>query len=85
MVYHWTSFALYGSIFLAIPRTWYFSDFKYTPMRLFLLRGGRVLKVESNSISADKYVYWLEGNLVRPLTQDKLNFDNRDEADFLTQ
>lgn len=85
MVWHWASMAMYGSLALTIPRIWYFSDFKWTPMRLYLLRGGRVLKVESQNLGADRFVYWLEVHLVRPLTEDKLRFADRDEADFLTE
>lgn len=54
-------------------------------MRLYLLRGGRVLKVEAQNIGADKFIYWLENHLVRPLTQDKMHFDDRNQADFLTE
>lgn len=45
MVWHWTSFGLYGSIFLATSRVWLWADIKYHPCRLYLLRGGRVIKV----------------------------------------
>lgn len=53
-------------------------------MKLFLLRGGRVLKVEAQNVGADRFTYWLENYLVRPLTEDKLRFDDRDNAEFLT-
>ncbi len=57
---------------------------KYTPMRISLLRGGRVLKVESQNAGAEKFTYWVETRLIRPLTEDKLRFDDRDDAEFLT-
>lgn len=84
MVWYWTSFGLYGCLALSIPRIWYFAEFKWYPMKIFLLRGGRVLKVESQNIGADRFTYWLENYLVRPLTEDKQRFDCRDEANFLT-
>jgi hypothetical protein len=59
MVWYWGSFSLYGSLFLTIPRVWYWAEFKFFPMKLFLLRGGRVLKVESQNVGADRFVYWL--------------------------
>lgn len=31
---------------VAAPRVWYFHDFQYFPRRIYLLRGGKVLKVE---------------------------------------
>ena len=84
MVWYWPSFFLYGSPALVIPRIWYFSDFKWHPQKIFLLRGGRVLKVESFTPGNERFVYWVETNVVRPLTENKMNFDDRDEADFLT-
>ena len=58
MLWYWTSFGLYGSLALTIPRIWYFSNFKWYPMRLFLLRGGRVLKVESQGTGNIRYTCW---------------------------
>ena len=76
---------MYFSFFAFIPRTWYYSDFKYYPNRLWLLRGGRVLKIESNNLGSTNYTYWLESHLCRPLTEDKMHFDDRDDADFLSE
>lgn len=58
MVWYWTSFGLYSTIFWFTPRVWYFASFKYYPAKLFLLRGGRVLKVETQSVGADRFTYW---------------------------
>lgn len=60
LVWFWGSLGLYGGTALVIPRIWYFAQFKYTPMRLYLLRGGRVLKAQAMSLSCDNYVYWFE-------------------------
>jgi len=57
----------------------------YYPNKLFLLRGGRVLKVESQSLGNYRYIYWAENQFLRPLTENKLNFDDRDNANFLTE
>lgn len=43
-----------------------------------------MLKVEAQNIGGDRFTYWLETQFMRPLTEDKLRFDDRDEADFLT-
>lgn len=85
MVWYWGTFGLYGCLALSIPRIWYISDFKWLPHKLYLLRGGRVIKVESLGANGDRYTYWIETYMGRPLTQDKLRFDDRDEADFLTE
>jgi hypothetical protein len=59
MVWYWTSFGLYSTVFWFTPRVWFFADFKYHPQKLFLLRGGRVLKVESQSVGNDRFTYWI--------------------------
>ena len=45
LAWYWGSFGLYAVPALTIPRIWYIADFKYSPRKLFLLRGGKVLKV----------------------------------------
>ena len=85
LAWYWCSFSLYASPALVIPRIWYIADFKYHPRKLFLLRGGKVLKVEAQTLGNERYTYWFETNLCRPLTEDKLRFDHRDNADFLTE
>jgi hypothetical protein len=57
----------------------------YHPNKLFLLRGGRVLKIEAQTMGNLRYTYWAETQLLRPLTQDRLRFDHRDNADFLNE
>lgn len=50
LAWYWCSFSLYAAPALVIPRIWYFADFKYHPRKIFLLRGGKVLKVEAQSL-----------------------------------
>jgi hypothetical protein len=57
----------------------------YFPNKLYLLRGGRVLRIEAQSLGNQRYIYWVESQFLRPLTQDKMRFDDRDNADFLTE
>lgn len=83
--YYFNSWAMWGSFFAVTPRMWYFSDLKYMINKMFLLRGGRVLKIETMSISGERYTHWFETFTVRPLTADLKNFDDRDEADFLQE
>lgn len=37
------------------------------------------------SPGAQRFVYWLETRVVRPLTKDNLHFEDRDDGDFLTE
>ena len=46
--------------FLWLPRMWYFRSLQYKIRRLSLLRGGKVLKIETNSLSGDRFVSWVE-------------------------
>ena len=50
LAWYWCSFSLYAAPALVIPRIWYFADFKYHPRKVFLLRGGKVLKVEAQPL-----------------------------------
>lgn len=50
LAWYWCNFALYAGPALCIPRIWYFGDFKYHPRKFFLLKGGRVVKVEAQSV-----------------------------------
>lgn len=43
------------------------------------------MKVESSSVGGDRFTYWIETFQAKPLTENKLHFDDKDEADFLTE
>eukprot|EP00178_Gracilaria_changii_P012889 TRINITY_DN36302_c0_g1_i1.p1 TRINITY_DN36302_c0_g1~~TRINITY_DN36302_c0_g1_i1.p1 ORF type:complete len:136 (+),score=6.38 TRINITY_DN36302_c0_g1_i1:280-687(+) len=85
LVWYWNSFFLYFTPFVLCSRIWYWRDFVYYPNKMFLLRGGRVLRVESQTLGNAKHIYWIENQFLRPLTADRLRFDDRDEADFLNE
>ena len=59
---HWGFNNLFGYLActLWIPRVWYFRSLQYKVHRLSLLRGGKVLKVETNSLAADRFKNWVE-------------------------
>lgn len=68
LIWYWNSFGLYFSTFLVIPRIWYIFDYKFKPQRISLLRGGRIMKIESQALSNKRYIYWVENFLCRVLT-----------------
>lgn len=74
---------LIQALFTICARCWDVSDQKYLVQKLFLLRGGRVLKAETMSMSGDRFTYWFETFQCKPLTPDERHFADRDEADFL--
>ena len=45
LVWYWNSFFLYFTPFVLCSRVWYWRDFVYHPQKVFMLRGGRVLRV----------------------------------------
>lgn len=79
----WSKTILTKSVFFTIPRIWQFSDHKYLVQKLFLMRGGRNLKVEAQSLSGDRFTYWIEIAGTKRLTADEKHFDEPDN-DFLT-
>lgn len=77
--------SLAQAIFTICARCWDISDQKYLVQKLFLLRGGRVLKAEAMSMSGDRFTYWFETYQCKPLTPDERYFADRDEADILKE
>ncbi len=69
---HWSFNNIFGYLActLWIPRVWYFNSLQYKVHRMYLLRGGKVLKVETTSLAADRYRNWVETYQLKPLTQD---------------
>ncbi len=63
----------------------YWRSLQYRIGKLSLLRGGKVLKVERQSLAGDRYCDWVETMYSHPLTQDLINFDDRDNANFLEE
>lgn len=57
LVWYWNSFFLYFTPFVFSARIWYWRDFMYHPNKLFLLRGGRVLKIEAQTLGNIRYAY----------------------------
>jgi hypothetical protein len=83
--YHYSYSFIFLSIMLGFPRVWHIKSLNQRIERLSLLRGGKVLKVESGTIYGDKMVSWVHTKEIRPLTEDFMNFDDRDNADFLNE
>ena len=81
--YHYNYCFVFLSIMAAFPRVWFIKSLNQRVEKLSLLRGGKVIKVESGTIYGDKMVSWVHTKEIRPLTEDFLDFDDRDNADFL--
>jgi uncharacterized membrane protein YecN with MAPEG domain len=76
---------IFMGFMLAFPRVWHVYSFNRRIERLSLLRGGKVLKFESSTIYGDRQTSWVHTKQMRPLTEDFMNFDDRDEAEFLDE
>lgn len=74
---------LFGAFMLWFPRFWYLNSMQYRIRRVWLMRGGKFLKLERSSLAGDQYTNWIEIRHLRPLTEDFKEFED-DEADFLT-
>ncbi len=83
--YMWTGGLMLGSLcFAAMPRFMYFFDSVYWPRRVYLLRGGRVLKFEGNTMFGTKRMFWVETAMCRPLAKDLQHFEGP-EGEFLQE
>ena len=67
------------------PRIQYWKSLQYRIRRLYLLRGGKVLKVEMTNLSGDRRTCWVETRMFHPLTADDKYFEDRDNGEFLTE
>jgi hypothetical protein len=72
-------------VFLTFPRAWHLWSFSFRIKKMWLLRGGKVVKVERTSLAGDTFTDWAEVRYFKPITEDFQKFDDKDEADFLNQ
>ena len=71
--------------FLCFPRAWYLRSMQYRIRRMYLLRGGRYVKFERNSIAGDQFTNWGEVREFQPLTQDFRDFADPQTTEFLNK
>ena len=67
------------------PRVWYFRGLQYRIRRMYLIRGGRYVKIETSSLANDRMTVWAENKYFNILTEDTQHFDDKDNAEFLTE
>ena len=58
---------------------------QYYVREIKLLRGGKVLKIVRENLSADSYVEWCEIQYLRLITEDLMEMADQEEAVFLTE
>jgi len=58
--WYWNNGFLFLMNFLWIPRMWYWRSLHYKIRRLYLLRGGKVAKFETQTLAGDRYTSWVE-------------------------
>lgn len=73
-----------STLFLAFPRFWYLHSFQYRIRRMWLLRGGKFLKLERTSLHGDNYTNWVEIRHLQVISKDFKEFED-ENADFLTE
>ena len=59
---------LYASTCLWVPRMWYWRTLQYKISRLSLLRGGKFVKMELQTLAGDRNINWVENFQMNPLT-----------------
>ena len=70
-------------VLLTYPRVWHLWSFGYRVKKMFLMRGGKVVKIERTTLAGDMYTDWAEVRFFKPISEDFTQFDCRDEAEFL--
>ncbi len=69
----------------AYPRIWYWFSLSYRIKKMWLLRGGKVVKVERTTLSGDTYTDWAEVRHFKPITENFQDFDDKNDAEFLSE
>lgn len=58
--WYWNNAFYFLPFMLWVPRLWYFRELSYKVHRLWLLKGGKVVKVERMTIANDNLTSWSE-------------------------
>jgi len=85
LAWNWNYLNIAAIMTLWWPRIWHWTSIKYRPRRVYLLRGGRYVKIETSTLAGDRCTVWAENQYFNVLTEDTLNFDNSETADFLNE
>lgn len=60
VAWYWNNVFLFAPFALWCPRMWYYRSLQYRICRMYLLRGGKVLKLETESLAGDRSTNWIE-------------------------
>jgi hypothetical protein len=60
IAWYWGNVFAFLPFFLWTPRLWYFKELSHKINRMYLLKGGKVVKVETMTISGDRSVSYVE-------------------------
>ena len=82
--WHWNYLNLVAMNVLWMPRAWYYYSLQFRIRKMWLLRGGKYVKIERTTLAGDTYTDWAEIRYMQPITEDFRNYENKDEAEFLT-
>ena len=85
LVWYWNYVNLLLMNVLWMPRAWYFYSLQHRVRKMWLLRGGKYIKVERTTVAGDTLVDWAEIRFVNPLTEDLRNYDDHENAEFLDE
>lgn len=66
-----------------IPRAWYFYSLQFRVRKMWLLRGGKYVKIERTTLAGDTNTDWAEVRYFKPLTDDFRNFEDKETCEFL--
>lgn len=85
LVWQWNYLNLVALNVLWMPRAWYFYSLQFRIRRMWLLRGGKYVKIERTTLAGDTFTDWVEIRYFNPLTEDFRNYEDKDIGEFLTE
>lgn len=83
--WYWNYLNLAALNLLWMPRAWYFYSLQNRVRKMWLLRGGKYLKVERTTLAGDTYTNWIEIRYIKPITEDLRNYDDKENAEYLNE
>ena len=83
--WQWNYLFLVAMNVLWMPRAWYFYSLQFRIRKMWLLRGGKYVKMERTTLAGDTFIDWAEIRYMQPITEDFRNYDDKENSEFLTE
>lgn len=72
--YYWSMSQLLMAAACMVPKYWQFDALQFSIKKIWLMRGGKVVKIERCNASGDNYIDWAEVRFIKPISKDFKEF-----------